>query len=127
MSSEVTARVRQLLTPYRGDILNRPVELAIGACGAIRTLWELFGQTGQAPLISRGLTQQLLDQMSHQGQLPSNLPAALRFDVLPAGIIILAAVMDEYQLEHLLVSHSGIKEGMMLDMISPNLKEPSLS
>lgn len=110
-----------LLEPLRPEFDARHWQLALGASGTLRVALELLPdkvpgtETPLPAVITRGDLHALLAQLKQTGELSDIIPDALRWDVLPAGLVLLQAVFDTLQLSQLTVSPGSLKEGLMLD------------
>ena len=90
-------------------------QLAAGASGALAIILELLPECGQT--IHKQQLAEYIQRTLTAGQLPDNLPSVLRNDVLPAGLALLAAIMDELAIDNIQVSEGSLKHGLLLEAI----------
>lgn len=91
---------------------------AIGASGTLRVLVDLMKPfKSSANSIARVQLEALYTELIASGRMAESIDESLRWDVLPAGIAILCAFFDAFNLDQIQISPHSIKEGMMLDWI----------
>ncbi|MAZ88192.1 MAG: hypothetical protein CL693_11135 [Cellvibrionaceae bacterium] len=94
--------------------------IAVGASGTLRVLLDIIEPTRSTSSIERRQLETLFQNIASSGRMNEAIDESLRWDVLPAGIVILCAFFEAFSLEHIQVSPHSIKEGMMLDWINNN-------
>ncbi len=112
---------KRLFLPMRSRMGNKTIELAIGASGTLRVLLDLLhrhSSTKQESIIHQYQLETLLENIKNTGSMGDFVPENLRWDVLPAGIAILTAFLQVFELDAIDVSNSSIKEGMMLEWLN---------
>ncbi|MGH1371855.1 MAG: hypothetical protein ACRBBW_07470 [Cellvibrionaceae bacterium] len=117
-SHEYAAQIFLSIKNRTGD---KPIELAVGASGTLRVLIDLLrdeSESQDSNVIHRHQLQAMIDAMTKTGRMDNAVPENLRWDVLPAGIAILAAFLQVFELDSIEVSKHSIKEGMMLNWLN---------
>lgn len=115
------SQAERSFTAAKTELGDNAIELAIGASGTLRVLLDLLSNkssTNPTNTIQRGQLDELLQSMMARGAMDDSVPENLRWDVLPAGIAILAAFLQVFRLETIEVSANSIKEGMMLNWLN---------
>lgn len=96
----------------KDSFLTQPWNDCLGASGTMRVMADLLGSNQQT--ISRAdLTYLLQYAIDHEG-LPETIDENIRRDVLPAGLVLLAALFDSLEIEKLTVSPGSVKQGLMI-------------
>ena len=115
------AHANESFTAANAKLGDNTTELAIGASGTLRVLLDLLSNksaTNPTNCIHKSQLDELLQSMIANGAMDDCVPENLRWDVLPAGIAILAAFLQVFKLETIEVSANSIKEGMMLEWLN---------
>ncbi|MFT5117075.1 MAG: exopolyphosphatase/guanosine-5'-triphosphate,3'-diphosphate pyrophosphatase [Kiritimatiellia bacterium] len=94
-------------------------DIAVGSSGTMRAIAQLMQEDVVTGIITRSGLSLLLNHLHTQGQLieTANLSPERR-NVLPAGIIILSAIFDQFTVDEIHVVDSGLKEGLIFDTIN---------
>lgn len=100
------------------------VDTVYGASGSVRIIADLLASESNTNLITRNQLAQMIADMLEAGQLDHQVPDSLRWDVLPAGLALVQAMFDSFELDSLEVSPGSIKEGMMLASLENNDPTP---
>ncbi|MYM62077.1 Ppx/GppA phosphatase family protein [Pseudomaricurvus sp. HS19] len=107
------------------ETFQRPAaELCLGAAGTMRVIAELLGNTGYDAITADAL-QQLITECCRDGELPAALGDHLRWDVIPAGIALLHALLAHLPGTGLQLSDRGIKEGILHNLTGQTLPSAS--
>ncbi len=112
---------RRVFIPIKAGMHGSPIELALGASGTLRVLVDILRDRSEAEsdgVIHQQQLQSLLYKLEQTGDLGDAVPDNLRWDVLPAGIAILTAFLQVFELNTIGVSTNSIKEGMMLNWVN---------
>lgn len=113
---EQLLKIKASFTPFQWDI-------CAGASGTLRVIAELLGDTSEQPIITVQALEKLIGEMLINGQLPEQIPENLRHDVLPAGLAILKALFNVFEIDKMLVAAASLKEGLLLQAIqTPRLQ-----
>jgi exopolyphosphatase / guanosine-5'-triphosphate,3'-diphosphate pyrophosphatase len=93
-------------------------QFVVGSSGTMRAIAQLIQEDVVAGVITRTGLSVLLNHLHQHGTLieTSDLTAERR-NVLPAGIIILSAIFDQFNLNEIHVVDSALKEGLIFDTI----------
>jgi exopolyphosphatase/guanosine-5'-triphosphate,3'-diphosphate pyrophosphatase len=94
-------------------------DIAVGSSGTMRAIAQLMQEDIVTGIITRSGISLLLNHLHTEGKLieTANLSPERR-NVLPAGIIILSAIFDQFDLDEIHVVDSGLKEGLIFDTIN---------
>lgn len=112
------------LAPFEQDFNHTQWQQVLGASGTMRVTLDLLNVNVALPhgssssVISRADLHILLNDLKRSGELSDIIPESLRWDVLPAGLALLQAIFDTFNLQQLTVSPGSIKEGVMLDSLA---------
>ena len=98
--------------------LNTGWDISVGSSGTMRAIAQLMQEDVVTGIITKAGLNQLVNQLHNEGTLGElkDIPAKRR-NVLPAGIIILAAIFDQLEIEEIHVVDSALKEGLIYDTI----------
>ena len=91
-------------------------QIAYGTSGSIKAVSELVADRDGGAVITRQ-SLQLLAKALQAGRVDMNKVPTARRTVLPAGIAILLAVFDLFELAELHVEDAALKEGLLYDII----------
>jgi exopolyphosphatase/guanosine-5'-triphosphate,3'-diphosphate pyrophosphatase len=106
------AEIETILQAYR----KAGWKIAYGTSGSIKAIGQLVaGKDGGAVITSASL-QALGQDLLANRILLDDVPAARR-SVLPAGVAILQAVFDLFELDNIHVEDAALKEGLLYDII----------
>ncbi len=108
--------VRNRLEFLRKPFTRHGWDLAYGTSGTVKAIAELQAGAG-AGLITREGLQPLLEELHQTGALSGGEFAKARRQVLPAGVVILAAIFDALSIERLHVADATLKEGLIFDTL----------
>jgi exopolyphosphatase/guanosine-5'-triphosphate,3'-diphosphate pyrophosphatase len=93
-------------------------DITVGSSGTMKAISELMPSDVVSGIITKEGLNELMDQLRQHGTLlKTEGISSQRLSVLPAGIVILAAIFDQLQLEQIHVAHSTLKEGLLYDTI----------
>ncbi len=94
-------------------------DIAIGSSGTMKAIAQLMQDDLVTGVITKAGLSILLNQLHTDGGLIDIADLTpQRRNVLPAGIIILSAIMDQLQLDEIHVVESALKEGLILDTLA---------
>ncbi len=96
------------------------LSLCLGAAGTMRVIAELLGNSGYDAITANALSQ-LITECCRDGELPAALGEHLRWDVIPAGIALLHALLTQLPGAELRLSDRGIKEGILHNLTGQTL------
>lgn len=97
-------------------------KIAYGTSGSIKAIGELVAERDGGAMITRASLQQLVKSLL-SGKLNMDKVPAARKAVLPAGIAILMAVFDLFELDDIHVEDAALKEGLLYDIIGRQSSE----
>lgn len=110
---DACARIEEVYKP----ILNSGWDIAFGTSGTVKAIAQLTKDKDGGPFIKAESLEQLIqDTIEHKGVNDTNLPQ-LRRDVLPAGMAILQAVLEQFNIDKIHVADATLKEGLIYDTI----------
>ncbi len=89
----------------------------VGAAGTMKVIADLISGRQNSTAVKRTALIQLIEDTVACGELPESLGDNLRWDVIPAGIVLLLALMNALKIDVLELSNHGIKEGVMLGLL----------
>ena len=117
--AEIAARAE--LQHIVADFSRRNWKYAVGSSGTARALAQVLQLNGYSESgITPGGLALLRAHLMKAGDLSLVSIAGLRDDrasVLPGGLAIMAAVMDELNIEQMTVADGAMREGIILDML----------
>lgn len=112
------AEIETILQTYR----EQGWKIAYGTSGSIKAIGDLVaGRDGRAVITHASLQALARDLIANRVDL-DDVPAARR-SVLPAGIAILSAVFDLFELDNIHVEDAALKEGLLWDIIGRQGRE----
>ncbi len=92
-------------------------EMAIGTSGTMRAIAEgMPNQSGGGLITAQGLNE-LYQSVIDTGSLQMAGVTQQRLDVLPAGIAILKAIVDQFELQEVYVATATLKEGLIFETL----------
>jgi exopolyphosphatase/guanosine-5'-triphosphate,3'-diphosphate pyrophosphatase len=97
-------------------------KIAYGTSGSIKAIGQLVEERDGGSRITRGSLQALSRDLI-SGRLDLSAVPQARRDVLPAGIAILQAVFDLFELQDIHVEDAALKEGLLYDIIGRQSRE----
>jgi exopolyphosphatase/guanosine-5'-triphosphate,3'-diphosphate pyrophosphatase len=117
--AELAARAE--LQPIVGSYIRGNWQHAVGSSGTIRALAEILQLSGytEGPITLAGLDR-LRSQLIKAGDMATVALPGLRADrrpVLPGGMAILYAVIDELNIDALSVATGAMRQGVLYDML----------
>ena len=103
-------------------------DIAVGSSGTMKAIAQLMQDDVVNGVITKEGLSVLLNQLHTEGKLldTSGLSAERR-NTLPAGIVILSAIVDQLGLDEIHVVHSALKEGLIFDTLGRLSSEKHLS
>ena len=110
---ETCAQLEEISKHY----LHRNWEIAFGTSGTIKSIVELTSRKGKNTSINKASLKELMLKTIDQKGIIDTKVAPLRRDVLPAGIAILSAIVDQLKLEEVHIANTSINEGLIYDSI----------
>ncbi len=119
-------KARKLLGPVAKRVLREKFSMAFGSGGTITTLADADARfTGDSHLESlyvlrkarlKSLYNLLISQPSKQAD--TIIGDTKRADILVAGAMVLLTMMNRFDLDYLFVSRRGLRDGLMVDLLS---------
>lgn len=117
--AEIAARVE--LEPVEASFRKRGWERAIGASGSIRSIRTVVREAGWSP---EGITLDSLKQLrdvlleaGHIDRLNIKGLSSERKPVFVGGVVVLLATFKTLGIEHMQVSDSALREGLIYDLV----------
>ena len=111
---------QQALASHLAEFRYTANTLCLGAAGTMRVISELIGNTRYDVITSQSLAY-LKVRCCERGELPAELGEHLRWDVIPAGIALLSALLTWLADAGLQLSDRGIKEGILHNLTGHHL------
>ncbi len=97
---------------------NEGWHIAVGSSGTMKSVAQLMDDSVVTGVITRAGINRLMGHLHQHGMLA--ITASLspeRRNVLPAGIIMLAAILEQLSIEEIHVVESSLKEGLIFDTL----------
>jgi phosphohistidine phosphatase SixA len=127
-AKRLRAHVRRTLAPIRDAVLTREPRRCIATGGTVRALTRVLLATNpdeedtallgtEIPTRVIGDLAARLRDLSHEERLSLPGMSPRRADILPAGALVLATILQELRLPALTVCDWGLREGVMLDAV----------
>jgi exopolyphosphatase / guanosine-5'-triphosphate,3'-diphosphate pyrophosphatase len=111
---------RQQLEPVQAELRRQGWQRAIGSSGSIRAIENVCTTLGwQREGISRECLQRLAEHLIDEHRLDdSSLPGLTeeRIPIFAGGLVVLTAVFEALDLQHMEVSSRALREGVIQDM-----------
>ncbi|MBR9912160.1 MAG: hypothetical protein GYB33_17600 [Gammaproteobacteria bacterium] len=104
-----------VIDDIKDPFLQQGWQITLGASGIMRVIADLL--PGKPDSIDRSDLATLLHAIENDRELQDSIPANLRRDVLPAGIVLLSAIFDSLHIDRLQVSPGNVKHGLILERI----------
>ena len=126
-STEALDALAQYVDGQLGEIPEARPERAILTGGTATHAALLLSRQGDLVEIDRDDLRKLVELLKHRtaGDLVTQYAIrAERAQVLPAGIRTLLAIADHYQLDDILITRHGIREGMIIDAVQKEGRWP---
>ncbi|MFD2192138.1 exopolyphosphatase [Pistricoccus aurantiacus] len=100
----------------------------IGASGSIKAIGAVLAASGECPegIIEREGLEALRERLIVCGRLDRVEMAGLKADranILPAGVAILGAIFEAFELEHMRYSDGALREGVLYDLLKRSAAE----
>ncbi|MES2603475.1 MAG: Ppx/GppA phosphatase family protein [Pseudomonadota bacterium] len=118
MHRAASNEIETILRPYQ----KTGWKIAYGTSGSIKAIGQLVADRDGGAKITRTSLQALSKDLIAGRIDLAEVPLARR-DVLPAGIAILQAVFDLFELKDLHVEDAALKEGLLYDIIGRQSRE----
>lgn len=102
----------------------------VGSSGTIKAVTSVLAASGDSPngVIHRGALALLREQLIRYGHLDKVAMAGLKADrahVFSAGVAILCAIFEAFDLKQMRYSEGALREGMLYDLAGRNTAEDS--
>jgi exopolyphosphatase / guanosine-5'-triphosphate,3'-diphosphate pyrophosphatase len=130
---EIRDHIRAQLKPVMRRIQREKFTMAFGSAGAITALAETdtrvtgdANKAGSLTVLRRQRLKALLEILMSE---PAAERAAMisgdpkRADIIVAGGVVLYEIMSEVGLDYLFVSHRGLRDGLMVDLLQRHYSE----
>lgn len=101
------------LESIRTQYLKHGWDLSYGTSGTIKAIGTILND--QSLVIERKALAKLMKTTIAEEGVHDKTFSKLRREVLPAGIAILNAIFDQFNIEHLNVSTASLKDGLIFD------------
>ncbi len=105
------------LEEIRKNYLKTGWDVAYGTSGTMKAVAELLAPEDGGAVITHASLVALFDHTAKSGELDGSGIPKLRREVLPAGLAIVRAVMDQLKLEKIHVADASLKEGLIYDTL----------
>lgn len=93
-------------------------DIVVGSSGTMRAIAELMPKEVVTGVITKSGLNCILSELRYNGSLPDNKSISTqRLSVLPAGIVILSAIFDQFGLDEIHVVDATLKEGLIYDTL----------
>jgi len=117
---------RRRLAPLVKPLTRQKITMAFGSGGTITTLADADSRlTGESPkeslyVLRKARLKSLFDLLRSQSHdhLDAIIGDSKRGDILVAGAVVLLSMMSSYGLDYLFVSRRGLRDGLMVDLLT---------
>ncbi|WP_371189965.1 guanosine-5'-triphosphate,3'-diphosphate pyrophosphatase [Thalassotalea ponticola] len=123
----VTA-ARTALAPHKQAYQQQGWDIALGVSGTLQAVAEILTEQGKVQQITRDNLQQISELAIHCGHLAALEIEGLtaeRKPVFVAGLAILIAIVDEFELTRVILAQGAIREGILYELL-PNMRNVNI-
>lgn len=105
------------LEQIRKNYIRTGWKIAYGTSGTMRAIAELLTAQDGGAVITKPSLDELVNTVVKQGGINSKSLPELRKQVLPAGLAILQAILDQLKLDKIHIADATLKDGLIYDTI----------
>ncbi len=105
------------LEEIRKNYIKTGWDIAYGTSGTMKAVADLLAASDGGAVITRESLMALFDATAKSGEIDGSSIPKLRREVLPAGLAIVRAVMDQLKLDKIYVADASLKEGLIYDTL----------
>lgn len=120
------AKANELLHPYKGKLLEIHWDVCIGMSGTIQSISNVLSAAGWLPhhIDLKGLLtiQERLIEIKEVDKISLTGLRGDRASILAGGLSILIALFETLSIKQLRLSHGGIREGVLYELVQKEMK-----